>query len=266
MNTDISLCVATRVLLVDDEKGIRITLRKFLEGAGYQVSVAEDVAEALDVLADTDIDVVVSDVVLPGESGVSLLEHIQKISSGIQVIMMTGEPSVSTASAALRARAFDYLTKPVSKDAIMRAVGNAATLKTMYDDRLRLKEENIDYQNKLEKLVKERTQRLKEVVEKWKHAIEGTILAMAETVELRDPYTAGHQQRVANLSRAIAVEIDLPEDSIMGVYYASLIHDLGKISVPSEILSYPGELSDEAMGLIRRHPRSGCRACPRGSP
>lgn len=87
--------------------------------------------------------------------------------------------------------------------------------------------------------------------------MKGTIQAMAYTVETRDPYTAGHQQRVADLSRAIANEMGLPENQIEGVFMAGVIHDLGKISVPAEILSKPGRLPELEFSLIKIHPQSG---------
>ena len=83
------------------------------------------------------------------------------------------------------------------------------------------------------------------------------ILAMARIVEVRDPYTAGHQERVACLARAISQTLGLPEDEVLGVYYASLVHDIGKISVPGEILSKPGKLSSAEFELIRVHPQAG---------
>ncbi len=93
--------------------------------------------------------------------------------------------------------------------------------------------------------------------DKLQKAMVGTIEAMANLVERRDPYTSGHQQRVAKLSRAIAMEMDLSEDQIEGISMAALIHDIGKIAVPAEILSKPGRLSETEFQLIKVHPQSG---------
>ena len=249
----------SNVLVVDDENSIRTTLRAFLREGGYNVEVAEDAATAQELLASGDYDVVVSDIVLPRLSGVALLKEIREMAPDVQVIMMTGEPTVNTATESVRAGASDYLTKPVGKDAILRAVGTAAKVRALEDERRLLAEENADYQRNLEELVRDRTQMLADALQKWKDATEGTILAMVSAVESKDPYTAGHQQRVAQLARAIARETAMSDDEISAVYYAGLIHDLGKISVPAEILSNPGKISDEAMALIRKHPESGFR-------
>nr|MBP7605217.1 HD domain-containing protein [Spirochaetota bacterium] len=88
-------------------------------------------------------------------------------------------------------------------------------------------------------------------------AMNSIIEAMAFTVETRDPYTAGHQRRVTDLARAIAGELGLSDDEIDGIRMAGVIHDLGKISIPAEILSKPGRLSPIEFELIKTHPRTG---------
>jgi PAS domain S-box-containing protein len=97
----------------------------------------------------------------------------------------------------------------------------------------------------------------KQAVERIKKALGATIQAIAVTVETRDPYTAGHQRRVANLACAIATEMNLPIDMIDGIHMAAAIHDLGKISVPSEILSKPTQLTNVEFSLIKTHSQSG---------
>ncbi len=92
---------------------------------------------------------------------------------------------------------------------------------------------------------------------RWQAGLEATVGAIATTVEMRDPYTAGHQQRVANLAVSIARALGLPEHEVHGIYLASIIHDIGKISVPAEILSKPGLLSALEYALIQEHVEVG---------
>lgn len=96
-----------------------------------------------------------------------------------------------------------------------------------------------------------------EGAERLKRALLGTIQAVALTVEKRDPYTAGHQQRTAQLAVAIARELGWPEDRIEGVRLGAMIHDIGKVYVPAEILNRPGRLSELEYGLIKAHPEVG---------
>ncbi len=154
--------VTARVLIVDDEESIRITLAEFIKEDGYTVHTAEDAAEALRLMDEHAFDVVVTDIVLPRVNGVALLKMIHERSPDTQVIMLTGDPAVETAAEAVRAGAFDYLTKPVSQNAIRRVVGNAAQIKELTDEKQRLEEENKKYQQHLERMVEERTAALRE--------------------------------------------------------------------------------------------------------
>jgi len=88
-------------------------------------------------------------------------------------------------------------------------------------------------------------------------ALGAAVQTIAATVETRDPYKAGHQRRVADLTRAIANEMNLSSDQIEGVRMAAVIHDLGKISVPAEILNKPTKMSDMELSIIKTHARSG---------
>ena len=142
-----------RVLVVDDEKSIRTTLQVFLAADDYQVETAADAQEALGLLGDRDFDVIVSDIVLPGKSGLELLRAIRAAAPLVQVIMMTGEPTVDTAAEALRSGALDYLVKPVSKNAILRAVGSAARLKALDEERRREQEAKEQYRKELQAAV-----------------------------------------------------------------------------------------------------------------
>jgi PAS domain S-box-containing protein len=163
------------VLVVDDEKGIRITLQAFLERDGHEVKIAEDSASALDLLRENEFDVVVSDIVLPKMTGVELLESIRKLSEHVQVILITGEPTLETASSALRLGAIDYLAKPVDRQSIVRSVRNAARTKALIDDKLRLEKENQIYQNDLEYLVELRTKSLHENEKKYRSLFENML-------------------------------------------------------------------------------------------
>ena len=108
--------------------------------------------------------------------------------------------------------------------------------------------------------VSERTkakQKLQDSMERLGKVLEGSINAMALTVEMRDLYTAGHQQRVADLASAIAEKMDLSEDRIYGIRLGGVIHDIGKISIPAEILTKPGRLNKIEFDLMKTHPKVG---------
>jgi len=98
---------------------------------------------------------------------------------------------------------------------------------------------------------------LKQSYKKLKEILEGVVQAVALTVDIRDPYTAGHQRRVSQLSSAIAKEMNLTLDQIEEIHIAGVLHDIGKISVPAEIISKPGRLNGMEMSLLKAHPQIG---------
>lgn len=252
------------VLIVDDEENLRLTIGKFIANEGHTVFTAEDAREALAILRVQPIDIVFSDIVMPGMTGVQLLEQIHALAPEILVIMMTGEPTVSTATEALRQGAFDYLVKPASKAAILLILEKALQLKNLSDEQQRLELENRHYQDHLERLVNERTEALSvaneqlvKLLSQLNESFDGIVEALASTNEWRDPYTAGHQRRVALLAVAITEQLGGSSDDCNKIRVAGLLHDIGKIVVPSEILSKPGKLLKPEFDLIKLHPQVG---------
>jgi len=167
-----------RVLIVDDEESIRVTLAEFIKEDQYEVHIAGDAKEALRLIEDQPFDVIVTDIILPRMNGVALMKKIRERSPDTQVIMLTGDPTVETATEAVRAGAFDYLTKPVSKNAIRQVVASAATVKLMIDEKRKLEESNRWYKHHLEELVEKRTTALRKSEAKYRATFESTGTAM----------------------------------------------------------------------------------------
>jgi len=192
----------SKILLVDDERSIRVTLGEFLRDSDYEVEVAADAAQAKDMLSAENFDVVVTDIVMPRITGVKLLEAIRESSPFVQVILMTGEPTVQTASEAVRAGAFDYLTKPIGREELIKSVANAVQVKTLDDERRRLVEENRQYQENLEQLVELRTKALRESEEKYRGLVEKSIqgLIIAQNHPLRISFASKPMQEITGFS------------------------------------------------------------------
>ncbi|MHC1744776.1 MAG: response regulator [Syntrophobacteraceae bacterium] len=148
------------ILVVDDERGIRFTVKAFLEADGHSVETAEAPEAALAVIESKPIDVVLTDIILPGMSGVDLFRKIRERSPHTQVVMMTGEPTLETASESLRLGAIDYLQKPTGKTEILKVVRNALHVKHLIDEKQRLEEENLITLSHLEQQVEARTRAL----------------------------------------------------------------------------------------------------------
>jgi len=120
----------------------------------------------------------------------------------------------------------------------------------MIDDKAALEMQNQRYRKNLEEMVEKKTIELQK-------AMQSIISLLAGVVEVRDPYTAGHQRRVGNLAAAIANRMGLDENCIRRIRVIGYIHDIGKIVIPIEILSKPGKLSQLEMAIIRTHPIEG---------
>ncbi len=238
------------ILIVDDEKSIRVTLSEFLKKDGYHVITAENVQMAKQLLNENAIDVVLSDIIMPKDSGITLLKYLHETSPDIRIIMMTGEPTIDTAVEAIRLGAHDYLTKPVYRNELLKAVRHAANFKQLIDEKRKLERQNLEQRENLERLVEERTYKLHQ-------AMLNTAYATAAMLDLRDPYTAGHQKRVGSLAKAIGKELKLPEDTVEGLHIAGCIHDIGKIAIPFEILTKPVQLSQNEYAIIKEHPKIG---------
>jgi len=104
---------------------------------------------------------------------------------------------------------------------------------------------------------KQAERQVREGLEKLRQALKGTVMALANTVEIKDPYTAGHQRRVAQLSCAMARELGWSSDQVEGMQVLCFLHDIGKIAVPAEILNKPGKISLTEFSLIKIHPQVG---------
>lgn len=142
-----------RILVVDDEKSIRLILREFLLEENHTVETAANVEDAKALLKTNTFDVVICDIILPKIPGIEFLRFIQSKTPEVRVIMFTGEPTVETAAEAVRAGAYDYLCKPIQRAAIHKIVKAAAREKALHDETVQLQRENQQHQKRLEALV-----------------------------------------------------------------------------------------------------------------
>ena len=239
-----------QVLVVDDEESVRGFLRELLERKGYVCTTAANVAEARSCMQDVDFELIISDVKMPGESGLDFAKFVIKERPNTALVMISGIDDPEIAKYALEIGAYGYIVKPFKINEMIINVANAL-------HRRDLEIQKRQYRENLEKTVSERTKALQKALNDTRMAMERIVEVMALTVENRDPYTAGHQKRVAILASGIAQEMGFSEEKIEGLRMACYIHDIGKISVPAEILSKPGKISEHELGIIQSHPQIG---------
>ncbi|MEW6500551.1 MAG: sigma-54 dependent transcriptional regulator [Thermodesulfobacteriota bacterium] len=141
----------TRILVVDDEESLRLTFTMFLSREGYgPVTAAATFDEAMALIGKEEFDLIISDIVMEGESGIDLLRRIREVNQQCPVVMVTGYPNINTAAEAVRLGAFDYLAKPVKKEELLRIARMALQQYALWKERNRLAEEKERYQQYLE--------------------------------------------------------------------------------------------------------------------
>jgi len=239
-----------QILIVDDDESICRFLNSLLNKKGYECTTATSAADARKYMNAQNFDLILCDINMPGESGMEFIRYSLAEYPETAVIMVTAVDDPEIADTALEIGAYGYIIKPFKPNELMINVDNALR-------RRKLEIDNRLHRENLEKVVLERTEELQVTLNDLQNVMDGIIRAMAKTVEMRDPYTAGHQRRVSRLAGAIAQEVDLPENQIHGIKMAGHIHDLGKLSVPAEILSKPDRLTDVEFSLIKAHPQEG---------
>jgi len=207
-------------------------VRKVLGSCRFQV--VDNRQAYLAALGEFQPDLILSDYSMPGFDGMSALRLAQEYSPDTPFIIVTGSVSEDVAAESMKAGAWDYIIKEHIKR-LGPAVVNALEKKQTLITKRKAEDEREAAYQALDK------------------AFNDAITAMSKIVEMRDPYTAGHQTKVADLSAAIARELKLPQAHIKYLRVAALIHDIGKIYIPSDILSKPGKLRDIEWQLIKMH-------------
>jgi PAS domain S-box-containing protein len=182
------------ILIVDDERSIRTTLAEFIREEGHDVFTAEDATQALQLLAEHKPTVVITDIILPRMTGVSLLKRINETAPDTQVLMITGEPTAETAAEAVRLGAFDYLSKPIARTDFKSAVTSALRVSELAIERSRLEIENRQYQEHLEEEVEKKTGALRASEEKYRavvdNASEAVFIAQNDAIPFANPSTS----------------------------------------------------------------------------
>lgn len=226
------------ILVVDDEADIRVIYQRAFTDTGYKCFASANGHDALQILCDEDIDVVVTDIQMPGMNGIELTE---KIKSGFHadVLVVTGFSESMRYDEIIEKGASDFIRKPVPVKELLVRVG-----------RILRERDNLA-------ALRESETQLNKSFSKLRNILDKTVLSLSAAMEKRDPYTAGHQKRVTALGCAIGQEIGLSDSQIEGIRMAGLLHDIGKISVPSDILNKPSKLIVHEFNLIKEHPVTG---------
>lgn len=249
----------TRILVVDDEPAARVLLCRILQEHSYECIEADGVDSAIEALARQEVALVITDLDMPGKSGLELVTNVNQSRPDVGIVMVTGRGSPEIGRFALRAGASGYLSKPVQADDVAVTVFNALR-------RRELEAAQRDRERELEDAVAARTEALWMANIDLAHAEKNLRLARDETVERlalaaehHDDETAAHVRRVSCYTRILAEALldDAQRAETIGV--ASVLHDLGKIAIPDAILRKPAKLTADEREVMQGHTEIGYR-------
>ncbi len=232
-----------RILVVDDEENICRLLERYLTRLGHQVETARNVPDAVGLLADGVFDLVLTDLRLPGPSGLDLLVEVRTRCPGTRLIMMSAHGDISSAAAAIERGIDHFIIKPFELEDLGNRIGDSL-------GRWSRERRALEERENLEARLRQRDVESRVWVLRAAHAL-------ATAVEAKDAYTAGHAVRVT--AYAITIAEVIGGIDLLRFRLAGDLHDVGKIGVPDRVLNKPGRLSESETALVQRHPEMGAR-------
>ena len=218
------------ILIADDNEANRVLLTEVLEAEHYRIVHAEDGDEALQLVEEGEVDLVLSDVMMPGRSGFAVCRALKSNPDTrlIPVVLVTSLTASEDRMQGIESGADDFLNKPVNKEELLARVRSLLKIKQFTDE--------------------------------LEHA-ENVLFALALSIEAKDPYTEGHCDRLSESSEALAKRLRLSEEERIALRRGGVIHDIGKVAVPDQILLKPGPLTPEERKVMERHTVVGAGIC-----
>jgi len=229
-----------KILVVEDEKIVALDINNVLSKLGYDVpALVASGDEAVEAVKKTKPDLVLMDIVLKGNTdGIEAAELIRH-RYGTPLVFLTAYADDEILRRVKHIEPFGYILKPFQEKELYSAIEIAL------------------FKHGLEKRRRREQDKFKRSSRRMVKSFETAVNSLSNAVEMRDPTSAGHQKRVADLSCAIAREMGLKERMIEGIRLAALVHDVGKLRIPVEILRKPGHLNDDELSVVREHPKVG---------
>lgn len=236
-----------KILVVDDETSVRSIIAALLDHSGYQAETADGASQALEMLRqDPTYELVLSDVMMPGVDGFSLLDRIGDEFPATPVVMLTAVHDIHVATNAFRRGAVDYLLKPFERAQLLTVVKRAV-------EHGKLRRQNSTYRANLEEMVGARTGRLRSTMSDLERSYDFTLEAMGGALDLRDAETEGHSRRVTAYTLVLARAMGLSGPDLRVIARGAFLHDIGKIATPDHILLKPGKLDADEVIIMRQH-------------
>lgn len=234
------------ILVVDDDPLVLESASLLLTRYGYTVASCENAREAISLFTEKKVDAVVTDIRMPGITGIELLEALRNIDAETPVILMTGYSEMDTAIEAIKKGAFDFILKPYKTDSLIHAVEKAVR----HNELIQIEK---NYKRTLEDSVQKKTQELAGALTMIKNMSTEIIHRLATAAEYRDAETGAHILRMGMYSQKMAQCMGMSDAFIEAITFASLMHDIGKLGIPDSILLKRGPLTDDEIRIMKTH-------------
>ena len=244
------------ILIVDDDEMVASVIRESLAGINAETLSAGRVDEALTLLHREKVDVVITDIHMPGASGFEMLQQIQTIDASIVVIVITGTRDLELAIKVIRSGADDFLMKPFTPDDLRASVTNSLRKRRMILN-------GKAYQALLKTQVQQHAQDLQQTLRHLEATYRETLKALGAALDTRDIETHAHSERVAQYALTLGRVINMTVPELTTLERGVYLHDIGKIGVPDRILLKHGALIDEEWDVMKKHPLIGYRLASR---
>jgi len=227
-----------KVLCVDDEPNILSALRRMLSLEGFEVFTADSGAQALELLARESVNVIISDMKMPGMNGTELLEKIRQQWPQTMRLLLTGASDVSGAIDAINQGAiYRYISKPWNDEELLSTIKSAIVYGTLVNEHDRLQALTDAQKESLNEMVDTLESRVKDRTKDLRAAYVASIKSFSNLLELRRPDLLAHSRRVATLSMKMGKLAGLEEDQCQTIFIAGLLHDIGKIGLSDRVLN-----------------------------
>jgi response regulator RpfG family c-di-GMP phosphodiesterase len=231
------------VLVVDDEESIRTALQRHLARTGFTVRTAGSAGEALDLLRGRDTALLLSDIRMPGMSGIELVSAALAVDPDLAIVMLSAVNDATTASLCTQRGAMDYITKPFDLADVGRALQRALRRReAQMAGRRAAEPSRADLASPAADVQRERA-RLERISV-------ATLEALVNALEAKDPYMRGHSARIADLSATVAAHLGLPDEDVDRIRTAGRLHDIGKIGTREAVLLHHGPLTPEEFAHV----------------
>jgi len=249
---DLAMDKKAKILIADDEIFFRTILSDLVKNLGHECVLAENGLQALECAEANNPDLVILDIVMPLMDGIECAKRLKSnpLTSHTPVIMVTSLTDRESRIKALEYGAEEFLNKPIDEIEFAARIKNLLKIKT-FEDYL------LEHEKELAGEVLQKDYRLRTAYEEIKHAYIQTIYRLTLAAERRDKTTGEHIRRMSLSSRTLARKLGLPENEVEEIFFASPMHDIGKIGIPDSILLKPGKLTPEEFEIMKTHTTIG---------